>query len=221
MNNKLLKIINDNENLIHKITHYFTNYPSKEDLFQVGCIGLIKAYHNYKDEYNTKFTTYAYPYILGEIKKYVREDRGIKISRDITKLNLKIEKANLILTQKLMRVPTIKELSQYLDIDEYYISEALNSNNVVQSLDEPINDNGKELTLYDTISNVDSMDLDTLLALKQELSLLDKNEYQIINERYLHDKTQSEVAHILGTNQVQVSRNEQKILTKLKDKLVA
>lgn len=221
MDDKLLKLINENENLIYKITHYFTNYSSKEDLFQVGCIGLIKAYYNYKDSYNTKFTTYAYPYILGEIKKYIREDKGIKISRDITKLGLKIEKANLILTQRLMRVPTIKELANYLEIDEYYISEALNSNNVVQSLDEPITDKGKELTLYDTVSNVDNMDMDTLIALKCELSRLDESDYKIISGRYLQDKTQTELAAHLGINQVQVSRREQKILTKLKDKLAA
>lgn len=221
MNDELLKLITDNENLIYKITHYFTNYSSKEDLFQVGCIGLIKAYRNYKDNYNTKFTTYAYPYILGEIKKYIREDKGIKISRDITKLNLKIEKAILILTQKLMRMPTIEELSKYLEIDEYYISEAINSNNVVQSLDEPIIDKGKELTLYDTVSNVDNMDIDMLLALRYELSQLEENDYKIISGRYLQDKTQSELANNLGINQVQVSRREQKILTKLKDKLAA
>ena len=96
MNEQLSYLIKENEKLIYKITHFFTNYESKEDLFQVGCIGLIKAYQNYKEGYNTKFTTYAYPYILGEIKKYVREDKGIKVSRDITKLNLKIEKANVL-----------------------------------------------------------------------------------------------------------------------------
>lgn len=221
MDDKMLKIIKDNENLIYKITHYFSNYSSKEDLFQVGCIGLIKAYYNYKDNYNTKFSTYAYPYILGEIKKYIREDKGIKISRDITKLNLKIEKANLILTQKLMRIPTTKELSNYLGIDEYYISEALNSNNVVHSLDEPITDKGKELTLYDTVSNIQKMDLDMLLSLKYELSQLEENDYKIIKGRYLDDKTQTELAANLGINQVQVSRREQKILTMLKDKLAA
>ena len=221
MNEELSRIITDNENLIHKITHYFSNYPNKDDLFQVGCIGLIKAYKNYKDNYNTKFTTYAYPYILGEIKKYIREDRGIKVSRDITKLNLKIERAHLVLAQKLMREPSVSELSQYLGIDEYYISEALCANNVLQSLDEPIVDNGKELTLYDTVSHVETMDIDTLIALRRELSLLDSSEYQIISEHYLQDKTQSEIAENLGMNQVQVSRREQKILTKLKSRLVA
>lgn len=221
MNEELSRIIMDNEKLIHKITHYFSNYSSKEDLFQVGCIGLIKAYKNYKDDYNTKFTTYAYPYIVGEIKKYIREDKGIKVSRDITKLNLKIERAYLTLAQKLMREPSIRELSEYLEIDEYCISEALSVNNVLQSLDEPIVDNGKELTLHDTISKVETMDLDTLIALKKELSCLESSDYQIINEHYLQDKTQSEIAKDLGINQVQVSRREQKILTKLKSRLVA
>ncbi|MBE6152372.1 MAG: sigma-70 family RNA polymerase sigma factor [Firmicutes bacterium] len=221
MNEELSKLIIDNENLIYRITHFFNNYSNKEDLFQVGCIGLIKAYNNYRDDYNTKFTTYAYPYILGEIKKYIREDKGIKVSRDITKLNLKIERAYLVLSQKIMREPSIKEVSEYLGIDEYYISEALCANNALQSLDEPIINNGKELTLYDTVSKVESMDIDTLIALKRELSLLNSKDYQIISEHYLQDKTQSEIAESLGINQVQVSRREQKILKKLKDKLVA
>ena len=221
MNEELSRIIIENEKLIYKITHFFNNYSNKDDLFQVGCIGLIKAYKNYKDDYNTKFSTYAYSYVLGEIKKYVREDKGIKISKDITKLNLKIEKAHLILSQKLMREPSIKELSDYLGIEEYYISEALLSNNVLQSLDEPTVDNGKELTLYDTVSKIDSMDMDTLIALKQELALLENSDYQIICGHYLEDKTQSQIAEDLGINQVQVSRREQKILTKLKDRLAA
>ena len=180
-----------------------------------------KAYYNYNASHNAKFTTYAYSYIVGEIRKYIREDKGIKISRDITKLNLKIERAYLILAQKLMREPSIKELSEYLGIDEYYISEAMCANNVLQSLDEPISNEGKELTLYDTISRVETMDMDTLIALKRELSLLDNSDYQIISEHYLKDKSQSEIAEVMGINQVQVSRREQKILTKLKSRLAA
>ena len=221
MDEELSQLIIENENLIHKITHFFSNYSSKDDLFQVGCIGLIKAYNNYDDSYNTKFTTYAYSYIVGEIRKYIREDKGIKISRDITKLNLKIERAYLILAQKLMREPSVRELSEYLEIDEYYISEAISANNVLQSLDEPISNDGKELTLYDTVSKVETMDMDTLIALRKELSLLDSSDYQIISDHYLKDKSQSEIAEDMGINQVQVSRREQKILTKLKNRLAA
>lgn len=221
MNDELVRLIKENERLIYKITHFFTNYESKEDLFQVGCMGLIKAYQNYKEGYNTKFTTYAYPYILGEIKKYVREDKGIKISRDISKLNLKIEKANILLTQKLMREPTICELSNFLGIGEEFIVEALSSNNLVYSLDEPIECKDDTLCLYDKISSIEKLDKDTLIALKQELQLLNEEEYNIIDSHYFKDLTQSEIAENLGINQVQVSRKEKKILTKLKDKLTA
>lgn len=219
MNEELSRLITENENLIYSITHYFSNYINKEDLFQVGCIGLIKAYQNYKEDLGTKFSTYAYPYILGEIKKYIREDKGIKISRDINKLNLKIERANLVLSQKLMRMPTYQELSEYLGVDEYYISEAICASNVLESLDRPINNDGKELTLYDTVPNVDSLDIDTLLTLKTELLKLNSDEYQIITDHYLNDKTQTEIANSLGINQVQVSRCEQKILRKLRTRM--
>lgn len=221
MNEQLQNLIKDNEKLIYKITHFFTNCDSKDDLFQVGCIGLIKAYQNYKEGYNTKFTTYAYPYILGEIKKYIREDRGIKISRDISKLNLRIEKANILLTQKLMREPTTLELSNFLGIDEIYIIEALSSNNMIYSLDEQVECKDDSICLYDKVSSIENLDKDTLITLKEGLMSLDKTDYDIINNHYFKDLTQTEIAQLMGMNQVQVSRREKKILVKLKDKLVS
>lgn len=215
---ELTDIILENQNMIYKITSYFEKYNNKEDLFQVGCIGLIKAYKKYDESFGAKFTTYAYPYILGEIRKYVREDKGIKISRDITKLNLKIEKVKLILTQKLMREPSINEISEYLEIPEFYISEAIKSINPLDSMDKPINDGGKEITLQDTIADK-TKDIDQLIMLKEELNNLNNIEKQIIEKRYNEDMTQSETAKLFGMTQVQVSRNEQKILKKLKDKL--
>lgn len=220
MNDELLKLIKENEKLIYKITHFFTNYTLKEDLFQVGCIGLIKAYQNYKEGYNTKFTTYAYPYILGEIKKYVREDKGIKVSRDISKLNLKIEKAYILLTQKLMREPTSNELASFLGIEEFLVIEALSTNNKIYSLDEPVEYNEDTISLYEKIGTIETVDKETLITLKEELKNLDKDDYNIINNHYFKDLTQNEIAQMLGINQVQVSRKEKKILTKLKDKLV-
>ena len=130
----LNEIIVNNKNLVYSIANYFKNYKSKEDLYQAGFLGLVKAYKNYKSDIGCKFTTYAYSYIFGEMKKLVREDKGLKISREISKLNLKIEKAYILLTQKNMKEPSIKELSQYLDIPEFLISEALkgsdDSNNI-------------------------------------------------------------------------------------------
>ena len=185
---------------------YFKNYQSKEDLFQVGCIGLINAYNNYNSNTNVKFSTYAYSYILGEMKKLVREDKGIKISRNITKLYSQIEKTNMYLTQKLMRTPTLQEIASFLEIDEYLISEALNSTNIILDIDDiQINNNTNEYDIY----------------LKEELNKLSNEELDLINKRYTLDMTQSEVASTLGMSQVQVSRKEHKVLEKLKKQLIA
>lgn len=220
MTEELTNLIIDNQNLIHSMTHYFEGYNSKEDLFQVGAIGLINAYKRYDANIGVKFTTYAYPYMLGEMKKYIREDKGIKISRDITKLNLRIEKASILLSQKLMRAPTISEISRYLEIPEIYLAESLRAINVLQSIDEPINGNdGKEMTLHETVGNINAIDLNSLILLKDELDSLTPFERSIIETRYMRDLTQSETAKILGMSQVQVSRKEQKVLIKLRDKL--
>ena len=221
MNNELEQIIVDNQNLIYSITHYFEGYKNKEDLFQVGALGLVKAYKKFDPSLGVKFTTYAYTYILGEMRKYVREDKGIKISRDITKLNLKIEKASILLAQKLMREPSIQEISDFLEIPSELVSESLQATNVIQSIDEPVNISGKEITLHDTISDNSKTDINTLIALKQELEHLTPFERELIENRYLKDLTQTETADILGISQVQVSRKETKVLTKLRDKLAA
>lgn len=126
------------KNYIMSLTKYFEGYKNKEDLFQVGCIGLMNAYSKFDPSYGVKFSTYAYSHILGEMKKLVRTDKGIKISRDITKLKLKIEKANILLSQKLMRMPTIKELSEFLDVDENLITDSIATTNIIQSIDEPL-----------------------------------------------------------------------------------
>ena len=218
---KLSELLEQNKNLIYKISTLFTSYSNKEDLFQVGCIGLINAYKKYDPSFNTKFSTYAYPFILGEISNYVKKDRGIKIGRDVCKINSLIERASILLTQKLMREPTVREISSYLDIDECLVIDALMSRYPIMSMDSVINDEGREITLLDTIPDVNSMDMNTLVALKEELIKLSPLERQIINERYINNSTQSEVASILGISQVQVSRKEQKVLSKLRDGLVA
>ncbi|MDD2392164.1 MAG: sigma-70 family RNA polymerase sigma factor [Bacilli bacterium] len=213
-------LIEENSKLIYSLAHSFKNYQSKEDLYQVGCMGLIKAYKNYVPNDNTKFTTYAYPYILGEMKKQVREDKGIKISREINKLSLRIEKANILLSQKLMRDPTTKELSDLLEIDEGLVIECLKSKNCLFSLDETISDLGKDTNLYDVISKED-VDINTLIMLKEEINNLSEEQRKIITLRYLNDMTQAEVSNELGMSQVQISRKEQKVLTKLRNKMVA
>lgn len=221
MDEKLTKLVIENQNLIYSITRYFDYYHSKDDLFQAGVIGLINAYNNYDESYGTKFTTYAYPYILGEMRKLVREDRNIKLSREMLKLNLKIEKAMLLLAQKLMRFPTNQEVADYLGISLNYVEDAINSLYPIESLDTAVYKDDKEITLYDVIADNRIIDLNTYIALKEELSNLTDHERSLIENRYFKDLTQSETAKKLGMTQVQVSRQENKVLTKLKDKLAS
>lgn len=219
MNNDITNLIIENERLIYSIANYFKNYNSKEDLYQAGCLGLITAYKKFDSSMNCKFTTYAYPYILGEMRKLVREDKGLKISREITKLNLKIEKAYVLLSQKLMKEPSIEEISRFLEIPEFYVSEAILSLNKIKSIDEPVSSEGREFTLQDVIGKTDN--IDDLIMLKELLNGLNKEEKEIIDNRYMKDYTQSETSKLVGMSQVQVSRKEQKVLQKLKQKMIS
>ena len=216
---ELENLIIDNTKLIYSIMKYFKNYNSKEDLFQAGCLGLVDAYKKYNPNMGCKFTTYAYTYILGEMRKLVREDKGIKISRQITKLNLKIEKANILLSQKLMRQPSVDEIANYLEVPIYLVSEAINSLNPISSIDEAIVSDSKDMTLQDIIGY--SENIDDLIMLREELKNLNNEEYELINNRYMNDLTQSETSKIMGMSQVQVSRKEQKVLKKISSKMAA
>jgi RNA polymerase sporulation-specific sigma factor len=215
---ELDEVILDNRNLIYGIAKKY-DYNIRDDLFQVGVIGMIDAYNNYDENYNTKFSTYAYPYIVGEMKKFIRENRDIKVSRDIIYLCSQIERTKDILCQKLKREPTLSELSQFLDIDEKHITEALLLNNSIRSLDEPINDEGRELTIQDVISKEENCDKLDLISLRDELSKLTPLEKGILQKRYYEGRTQCETASMMGITQVDVSRTERKLILTLKSKL--
>ena len=210
-------LIKENEKLVYSIAGYFKNYNSKEDLYQVGYLGLIKAYRNYNPNMDCKFSTYAYNYILGEMKKLVRDDKGIKVSREISKLNYKIEKAYILLSQKLMKEPSTKELADYLEMPEYFVSEALLSTQKLKSIDEPISNDGISLSLSDVIGKTDN--IEELILLKQAMNNLNEKEKTIIEKRYLNDYTQEETSKVVGMSQVQVSRYEKKVLQKMKKKI--
>ncbi|MBR3230005.1 MAG: sigma-70 family RNA polymerase sigma factor [Bacilli bacterium] len=207
---EITKLLIENENLIYSVASKFTKYKDKEDLFQAGCIGMMEAYKNFDKTKGTKFTTYAYPYIFGEINKYVREDHTIKLSKDMQKLKSKIEKASNILSQKLMHTPNTKELSDYLEIDEETISYLLNYNDPC-SIDKEIDDVSMHEIIPDKI-----VDYNTLIALKTEIEYLEEPERTIMIERYYNDITQTELSKRLGLSQVDISRREKKVLTKLK-----
>lgn len=172
------------------------------------------AYKNFDPKFNVKFSTYAYSYILGEMKKVVNENNNLKYSKELLSLKYKIDKVSVLLTQKLMRIPTKKEIIEFLNITEYEYEEVMQINTTV-SLDSIV---GEDLALYEVIGDRE-MDYPSLIALKEELKKLNKEEKALINSRYMYGLAQREVASNLNTNQVDVSRREKKILLKLKTSL--
>lgn len=215
--NKYEEVISSSSGLIYMIIKkYFNNYD-REDLYQVGVIGVIKAYNNYKKNKNTKFSTYAYKYIYGEIYNYINNYKNIKVSKDYIKLYKKINTARSILAQELMKEPTTYELSSFLEIDPYIIDTVNNSMTKIDSLDRVLYNDGKEITIFDTISdNKDYYNIDYLM-LNEEIDKLESPYKELIYLRYFEDKTQSEVASLLGMNQVEVSRTEKKTLKRIRN----
>jgi len=212
---ELTKTIIENENLIYSVINKYSNYYDIDDLYQVAVIGMIKAYNNYKEEYNTKFTSYAYTYMFGEIVKFINESKNFKISKENRCLYKKINEAKTILTQKLMKEPSNYELSLFLEIDEKIINDVVNANQIVDSLDREITEDGKKVFLYDVVGE-DNNNIENIF-LYEQLDKLSKEELILLKKRYFLDKTQSEVAKELGVNQVKISRTEQKILKKLSE----
>lgn len=215
--NKYEEIIKVNSGLIYMIINkYFKGYD-KEDLYQVGVIGVIKAYNNYKNDHNTKFSTYAFKYIYGEMYSYINNIKSIKVSNEYVTLYKKIRTASNILSQKLMKEPSVNELAMFLEIDPFIIENVIKAMNKVDSLEKIVSSDGKNLTLLDTIrDNRDYYNIDYML-LNEEINKLESPYKELIYLRYFEDKTQSEVAGILGMNQVEVSRGERKTLKKIKN----
>lgn len=206
-------LILENEKLIYKLAHYFSGYVNIEDLYQAGCIGIIKASRNYQSDKNTKFSSYVYSYILGEMKSLVRETKPLKVSKEITSLRHKVEHTKTLLTQKLMHEPTNEELSLFLEIPLEQIEEILSSNTYVSSIDESYGDTN--MLMHEIISSP-NIDTDTLIMLKEAIETLEEPERSIMIGRYYEDMTQCEVAKNLGLKQTFVSRRENKVLEKIR-----
>lgn len=213
------EIIVENEGLIYKIINKYRNYFELEDLYQVAVMGLIKASKTYNSDYGTKFTSYAYPFVLGEVIKYINEYRNIKISKDTAKLYASILKGIEVLSQKLMKIPSNYELSLFLEIDESIIEEVLLSNSTIESLDRIISQDDKNLELYDKFGYCDyTIENYPLIS---EIEKLPPEEKAIIQARYYENMSQRETGATLGMYQMEVSRKEKKILAKLKDNIAA
>lgn len=216
-------LIEMNLPLVSSISKKFLNRGyDYEDIFQIGSIGLVKAIKNFDNKYNVKFSTYAVPMIIGEIKRFIRDDGMIKVSRNVKSLARKIHFDREILTKKLGREPSVEELSKYAGIDKEDIVFAMESASGLSYLYDTIHqDDGSPVLLIDKLSENGEEDSGMInkIALKEALRELDDKSRQIIMLRYFKDKTQVQVAKLLGISQVQVSRIEKKVLLQMKNKL--
>lgn len=217
MKQEITTLISDNKNLIYKIASKYSLYYDIEDLFQVGVIGVMKAYKNFNFEMNAKFSTYAYSYILGEILEYIKNDRNIKVNSDAIKLYKSYQKACEFLTHKNSKIPTFTEVCKFLEVSEAEMYNSIVSSEFTVSLDNEVNDNSN---YYELIGEDNRETLDDLICLRNEISNLNTIDREIIRCRYYKDYTQSETANVLGITQVQVSRYEKNILTRMKDRMV-
>lgn len=211
------------EKLVYSVVSKFKGSYDIEDLKQVGMLGLIKAYKNYDDSYDTKFSTYAYTYILGEVLSYIRSSKVIKVNKEMQSLYKKILQVKEYMAQKLYREPTTFEIACFLEIDEKAVEDAIEANQFVKSLDYALNeeDENKEINMYDLVSFEEPCYQAEYLDLQNALNSLQDEERSLIYDRYFNDLTQTEIGKKQNTSQVQVYRNEVKILKKLRDKMAA
>lgn len=213
------ELINGNLKLVLAVLKNFTFRTNDlDDLFQVGVIGLIKAIDNFDLNHGVRFSTYAVPMILGEIKRYLRDNSSLRISRSIKDLAYKALKVKEELTFKNNKEPSIGEIALVLKLSEWEIALALNSLKDTVSMFEAIySDGGDVIYLADQLSSDEGVyDLETKLSLKKALEEIRSKERYIIVQRYMMGKTQTELAEEIGISQAQISRLEKNGLTKIK-----
>lgn len=216
-------MVSDNSGLIWSIVRRFKDRGYElDDLYQIGSIGFIKSIKRFDTSFDVRLSTYAVPYILGEIKRFIRDDGPIKISRSLKELSVKIRDAQKHYIIRFGKEPTIEEIAKELKVPKEEIASAIDSGNPVISIyDEAYSDGEGSVNVVDRIkSNVDEPNMIAdKLAVKQLISTLNDRDKQLIMLRYYKGKTQTQVAKILGITQVQVSRTERKILDSMKVKL--
>ena len=214
------QLVEENVGLVWCVVkRFYGRGTDAEDLFQIGSIGLLKAIDKFDLSYDVKFSTYAVPMISGEIKRFLRDDGMIKVSRSLKELSWKSLKAGERLTDRLGREPTMDELSEELGVEKEELVQAMEAGGEVDSLYRPIHQKeGSEIRLLDKIEEKEKSEDKILdrIVLKQLLESLDPQERRLIWLRYFADRTQSDVGKIMGISQVQVSRMEKKIMENLK-----
>lgn len=215
-------LVKENSPLIKSVIRWFRDKGIEyDDLYQLGCLGFLKAINRFDTAFNVKFSTYVVPMVIGEIKRFMRDDGAIKVSRAIKSLNLKITKYMEKYFVESGNYPTMKEIANAFKITEQEVVFVMDSGKMPVSIYTPL-DNGDEdgLTIIDRFDAETNDNFVDKFALKDIIEHLDSRDKQIILMRYFEDKTQSEIAQRLGVSQVQVSRLENKILQNLRNKLI-
>ena len=218
------KFIKGNLSLVLSVIQRFSgnNMESADDLFQVGCIGLIKAIDNFDRSLDVKFSTYAVPMIIGECRRYLRDNNAIRVSRSLRDIAYKAIYAKDILTKRMDREPTIEEISNEIDIPKEDIVNALDAIATPMSLYEPVYQEGQDvLYLMDQVSDKKNREDNWVenLSLRDAMDRLDDREYNIIKLRFFEGKTQTEVADEISISQAQVSRLEKNALKTMRNYL--
>lgn len=221
------RLIRQNNGLIWSIVKRFMNRGYEiEDLYQIGCIGFIKSIKRFDTNFEVKLSTYSVPYILGEIKRFIRDDGPIKVSRSIKELNAKINELKKHYLLKTGKEITIAEICKELKVEKEDVVIAMESTNIIESIDGASGSedkDGKKLAILEKISTGKNEEetITNKMVINQLINELEDRDKEIILLRFYKEKTQTEVAKILGISQVQVSRIERKILTNMKMKLTS
>lgn len=215
------QLISCNSPLIKSVVKRYLNKGiDYDDLYQLGALGFVKAMNNYNPNYNVKFTTYAVPMIAGEIKRFLRDDGSIKISRSIKHNSVIIKNFLADYNKTHDKEPSIELIANALNIDKNDVVLALDANSNILSLTDKYHDDEDSLAIIDKVEDGFSVEkLTDKLALRDLIRNLSSREKQVIIMRYYLDKTQSEIAKELGISQVQVSRIENKVINELKNDL--
>lgn len=213
------ELIEGNMKLVLSILKKFYNKTDNlDDLFQVGCLGLVKAIDNFDTSYDVKLSTYACPMIVGEIKRYLRDNSSLRISRSIKDIAYKTLKLKEELTTSDGKEPTNKQIADILGISEYEVVNAIESLREPVSMYEPIyNDGGDTIYLFDQIADKkDENNLETKMSVEKAINKLSSREQQVLNDRFIIGKTQMEIASELGISQAQISRIEKNAINTIK-----
>lgn len=231
------RLVTENMGLIWSIVKRFTGRGHElEDLFQIGSIGLIKAIDKFDTSYDVRFSTYAVPMITGEVKRFLRDDGMIKVSRSLKEIVVKVQRAREQLQKEMGEEPSMEMIARAIDVPEEDIVMALEAGSEIESIYKTIyQSDGNEITLIDRVADrgasgagivpecewtdYEKEQLINHMVLKQILDELPENEKNLILLRYFRDQTQTQVAKEMGISQVQVSRIEKRILLRLREKI--